>query len=33
MALHVAVVGMGGIGNVHARCYQNDKLSKKSFGR
>jgi predicted dehydrogenase len=28
MALNVAVVGMGGIGNIHARCYQNDKLSK-----
>jgi predicted dehydrogenase len=28
MALNVAVVGMGGIGNTHARCYQNDPLAK-----
>ena len=28
MALKVAVVGMGGIGNVHARCYVNDDLAE-----
>lgn len=28
MALNVAVVGMGGIGNVHARCYMNNSLAK-----
>jgi predicted dehydrogenase len=28
MALKVAIVGMGGIGNVHARCYMTDRLSK-----
>ncbi|MBI5095993.1 MAG: Gfo/Idh/MocA family oxidoreductase [Candidatus Hydrogenedentes bacterium] len=28
MALRVAVVGMGGIGNLHARCYVNDPLSE-----
>jgi len=28
MSLKVAVVGMGGIGNVHARCYENDPLSE-----
>ncbi len=28
MALRVAIVGMGGIGNVHARCYQNDALAE-----
>ncbi len=27
MPLNVAVVGMGGIGNIHARCYQNDPLA------
>lgn len=28
MALRVAIVGMGGIGNVHARCYMNDPLAE-----
>ena len=28
MALNVAIVGMGGIGNLHARCYTNDPLAK-----
>lgn len=28
MALNVAIVGMGGIGNVHARCYQKEKQAK-----
>jgi len=28
MPLRVAIVGMGGIGNVHARCYQNDSLAE-----
>ncbi len=28
MALNVAIVGMGGIGNIHARCYTNDPLAK-----
>lgn len=28
MALNVAIVGMGNIGNVHARCYQKDSLAK-----
>lgn len=28
MALRVAVVGMGNIGNVHARCYQADALAQ-----
>lgn len=28
MALRVAIVGMGGIGNVHARCYVNDPLAE-----
>lgn len=28
MALRVAIVGMGNIGNVHARCYQENPLSK-----
>ncbi len=27
-ALRVAIVGMGGIGNNHARCYTNDELSE-----
>jgi len=28
MALKIAVVGMGGIGNLHARCYMDDPLSQ-----
>ena len=28
MALRIAVVGMGGIGNLHAQCYEKDPLSK-----
>lgn len=28
MPLNVAIVGMGNIGNVHARCYQNNPLAK-----
>lgn len=28
MALKVAVVGMGGIGNTHADCYQKDELAE-----
>ncbi|MBI4557713.1 MAG: Gfo/Idh/MocA family oxidoreductase [Candidatus Hydrogenedentes bacterium] len=28
VALRIAIVGMGGIGNVHARCYTNDPLSE-----
>jgi len=28
MALKCAVVGMGGIGNTHARCYKNDPLAE-----
>jgi len=28
MALRIAIVGMGGIGNTHARCYMNDPLSE-----
>ena len=28
MALRVAIVGMGNIGNTHARCYQENPLSK-----
>ena len=28
MALKAAVVGMGGIGNTHARCYHEDPLSE-----
>src|SRR5690606_34363201 len=28
MALRVAIVGMGNIGNLHARCYQTDPLSE-----
>lgn len=28
MALRVAVVGMGGIGNLHAQCYEKDSLAK-----
>lgn len=28
MALNVAIVGMGGIGNVHARCYQKEGQAK-----
>jgi predicted dehydrogenase len=28
MALKVAIVGMGNIGNVHARCYKNDPLAE-----
>ena len=28
MALNVAVVGMGNIGNVHAGCYVKDPLAK-----
>ncbi len=28
MALNVAIVGMGGIGNLHARCYLNHSLAK-----
>ena len=28
MALRVAIVGMGGIGNLHARCYLNDPLAE-----
>src|SRR5579885_2842318 len=27
MALKVGIVGMGGIGNTHARCYKNDSLA------
>ena len=27
-ALRVAIVGMGGIGNNHARCYTKDELSE-----
>lgn len=28
MAIKAGVVGMGGIGNTHARCYKNDELSE-----
>jgi len=28
MALKVGIVGMGGIGNTHARCYKNDELAE-----
>ncbi len=28
MALNVSIVGMGGIGNTHARCYMKDPLAK-----
>jgi len=28
VALKIAIVGMGGIGNTHARCYQEDPLSE-----
>ena len=28
MALKVGIVGMGGIGNVHASCYVNDELAE-----
>ena len=28
MALNVAVVGLGGIGNLHARCYMNNSQVK-----
>ena len=28
MALKVAVVGMGGIGNTHARCYKENPLAE-----
>lgn len=28
MALNVGIVGMGGIGNVHARCYQKEPLAQ-----
>jgi predicted dehydrogenase len=27
MALNIAIIGMGGIGNTHARCYQDNPLS------
>ena len=28
MALNVAIIGMGGIGNTHARCYVDNPLAK-----
>ena len=28
MALKVGVVGMGGIGHTHCRCYKNDSLAE-----
>ncbi|HNR30812.1 MAG TPA: Gfo/Idh/MocA family oxidoreductase [Candidatus Hydrogenedentes bacterium] len=28
MALNVAIVGMGGIGNVHAQCYEKDPIAR-----
>ncbi|MBE6931739.1 MAG: gfo/Idh/MocA family oxidoreductase, partial [Ruminococcaceae bacterium] len=28
MAIKIGIVGMGGIGNTHARCYVNDELAQ-----
>ena len=28
MAIKIGVVGMGGIGKTHSRCYKNDELAE-----